>query len=216
MNLAQSFLRSAAEHASAPALFWGEHQISSTEVVDQSSRVAAALRAQFGVRPGDRVGLWLKNCPEFVSAVFGVLLADAVVVPINNFLKPDEVGFILNDAGVDVLFTDTELAVHSAELQSQRAGLKLMRVEEFAALPVGEEPAPQRAAHELAILIYTSGTTGHPKGAMLSNANLLHNVASCQRVLQSTDADRFVVMLPLFHSYMMCVGLMLPMLTGGR
>src|SRR6185436_19884380 len=42
-----------------------------------------------------------------------------------------------------------------------------------------------------------------------------HNVASCRQVLEATSKDRFVVMLPLFHSYMMCVGLMLPLLSGG-
>jgi len=73
----------------------------------------------------------------------------------------------------------------------------------------------RQQANDLAIIIYTSGTTGHPKGAMLSHSNLLHNVESCRQVLEATGEDRFVVILPLFHTYMMCVGLMLPMLTGG-
>src|SRR5439155_8917852 len=67
----------------------------------------------------------------------------------------------------------------------------------------------------LAVLIYTSGTTGRPKGAMLSHANLLHNVESCRIVLQTVEADRFAVLLPMFHSYMLTVGLLLPLLVGG-
>jgi long-chain acyl-CoA synthetase len=67
----------------------------------------------------------------------------------------------------------------------------------------------------LAVIIYTSGTTGRPKGAMLSHGNLLHNVESCRIVLQTVAADRFAVLLPLFHSYMLTVGLLLPLLVGG-
>ena len=65
------------------------------------------------------------------------------------------------------------------------------------------------------MIIYTSGTTGRPKGAMLSHGNLLHNVESCRIVLQTVAADRFAVLLPLFHSYMLTVGLLLPLLVGG-
>src|SRR5256886_15331708 len=66
-----------------------------------------------------------------------------------------------------------------------------------------------------ALPIYTSGTTGRPKGAMLSHGNLLHNIESCRIVLKAIEADRFAVLLPLFHSYMIMVGLLLPLIIGG-
>ena len=50
---------------------------------------------------------------------------------------------------------------------------------------------------------------------MLSNGNLLHNVESCRAVLRTMQDDRFVVLLPMFHSFMLCVGIMLPLLVGG-
>src|SRR5207244_4806573 len=68
---------------------------------------------------------------------------------------------------------------------------------------------------DLAVLIYTSGTTGRPKGAMLSHGNLLANVESCRQMLRAVEADRFVVLLPMFHSFMLCVGVLLPLLVGG-
>ena len=65
------------------------------------------------MQPGDRVGLWLKNRPEFIITVLGILHAGAVVVPINNFLKPDEVAFMLDDAGIELLVTEADLAAHA-------------------------------------------------------------------------------------------------------
>ena len=65
------------------------------------------------------------------------------------------------------------------------------------------------------LIIYTSGTTGRPKGAMLTHQNLLHNVESCRQVLKAVNHDRFVVLLPMFHSFMMTVGVLLPLMVGG-
>ena len=67
----------------------------------------------------------------------------------------------------------------------------------------------------LAFIIYTSGTTGHPKGAMLSHANLLANLESCRIVLEAVGEDRFAVLLPMFHSFMLTVGILLPLSVGG-
>ena len=67
-------------------------------------------------------------------SVFGILHTGAVVVPVNNFLKPAEVGYILNDGGIDVVITDAELRAHETELLAARPSLKFFQVEEFAAL----------------------------------------------------------------------------------
>jgi len=213
MNLARAFAASAESHRDKVALFWGEAEFTYATLLRQSYSVGSWLQ-QHRVRPGDRVGLWLKNRPEFVPAMFGILNAGAVVVPINNFLKPDEVGFILADAGIDCLIADEELAAHLPALEALRPQLALLKVEDFPSAPA--RPASSSAAEtDLAVIIYTSGTTGRPKGAMLSHGNLLHNVESCRRVLETVQADRFAVLLPLFHSYMFTVGLLLPLLVGG-
>src|SRR5262249_36407026 len=160
----------------------------------------------FGVKPGDRVGIWLKNCPEFMAAVYGILHAGAAVVPINNFLKPAEVVFLLNDAGIDVVISDAELGAHFVALSAARPQLKLFKVEDFAGLPAsGHEVSngSARGEKDLAVIIYTSGTTGKPKGAMLSHGNILHNVNSCRIVLATVEEDSMAVILPLFHTYMM-------------
>src|SRR5690349_3106794 len=110
MNLATAFSTSAEKFSQKAAVFWGEEEYSFEQLWTRSLAVAHHLQSRFVVEPGDRVGLWLKNCPEFVPALFGVFLAGGVVVPINNFLKPDEVNYILSDAGIDVLITDSSMA----------------------------------------------------------------------------------------------------------
>ncbi len=124
MNLATAFADCAEKHATKTAIFCGETEISYAALLAQSQTVAARLQSEFGVKPGDRVALWVKNCPEFVPAVFGILSAGGVVVPINNFLKPAEVSYILNDSGANVLITDAELAAHFEVLKAARPSLE--------------------------------------------------------------------------------------------
>src|SRR5262245_38069095 len=103
MNLASAFADSVKKRPRKTALFWGDREYSYSELWSQTLYVAECLQHHLGVKAGDRVGLWLKNCPEFIPSLLGILSAGGVAVPINNFLKTDEVLFILNDAGIDVL-----------------------------------------------------------------------------------------------------------------
>jgi long-chain acyl-CoA synthetase len=222
MNLACAFADSVKHCPEKVAVYWGDRHYSYRELWHQSLLVAQRLSQEFGVRRGDRVGLWLKNCPEFIPSFFGILQAGAVVVPINNFLKADEVNYIIADAEINLVITDAEMATHHRALHAARPHLRLLNVEEFANAPghlhatrTEHDKAHAQSGASLAVLIYTSGTTGKPKGAMLSHANLLHNVESCRIVLKTVDVDRFAVLLPLFHSYMLTVGMLLPLLVGG-
>ncbi|HVU08879.1 MAG TPA: long-chain fatty acid--CoA ligase [Verrucomicrobiae bacterium] len=215
MNLAIAFSDCARKHAQKTAIFYGDQEISYAELLTQSQKVAAQLQNHFGVKAGDRVAIWLKNCPEFAVSVFGILHANAVVVPINNFLKPAEVSYILNDGGIDVLISDAELSAHFSELMAARPQLKILKVEDFSTANVLATLNSTRTESDLAVIIYTSGTTGKPKGAMLSHGNLLHNVESCRLVLQAVPDDCLAVLLPLFHTYMMTVGIFLPFTFGG-
>ncbi len=221
MNISRAFQTSVEQNPKKIALFWGDSEYSYPDLLHLTHFVAHRLQQDFGVKLGDRVGLWLKNCPEFIPAMFGVLQAGAVVVPINNFFKPDEVNFILGDAGIDVLITDADLGTHQLALEAARPQLKLFKIEELPSpgqigtVAQVKVEIPQAKSSDLAVIIYTSGTTGRPKGAMLSHSNLLHNVESCRVVLKTVNTDRFAVLLPLFHSYMLTVGLLLPLLVGG-
>ncbi len=218
MNLATAFSNRVQKHPAKTAIYFGDKEISYGDLLARSQAIGAHLQNQLGVKPGDRVAIWLKNCPEFVESVFGILNAGGVIVPLNNFLKASEAGYILNDGGIDVLICDAELGAHFPELSALRPNLKMLKIEDFASLQAGGHDVGNglaRTEKDLAVIIYTSGTTGKPKGAMLSHGNLLHNVESCRVVLATVEDDCLAVILPLFHTYMMTVGIFLPFTVGG-
>ena len=218
MNLASAFTNSAAASLDKPAIYWGDTTVLYGNLLHQAQAVGHLLKEKFGVEPGARVGLLIRNRPEFIPAFFGALMAGAVVVPFNTFLKPDEIGYIINDAGVDVLLTERAMEETLAVLRDRLPDLRSWDVEHLEDLGQAKAdaaPLATRTTGDLAVIVYTSGTTGHPKGAMLTHGNLLHNVESCRKVLRIVDHDRFVLMLPMFHSFMLTVCILLPLLTGG-
>lgn len=210
------FLRQAQQHADKPAILWGESQVSYRQVAESAGRVAGHLATTNNIKPGDHVALWHHNSPDFVPAFYGILATGAVVVPINNFLKPAEIEHILRDANCKVLLADDSLFAGATEIQKRFPHLEIQRVGGLLSDPPQENvPVVERQPDDLAVIIYTSGTTGRSKGAMLSHGNLLHNVRSCEVVLEAVAGDRLAVMLPLFHSFMMTVGMILPLSVGG-
>jgi long-chain acyl-CoA synthetase len=221
MNLARAFADSAQRNPAKIALFWGDDEYSYGDLLAKSLHVAERLIREFGIKPGDRVGIWLKNCPEFVPALFGILQAGAVVVPINHFLKANEVHFILADGGIEVLIADDTMLEEIARLRADLSQLKILRAESITPVPLSESSFTIHDSKfsippsSLAVIIYTSGTTGRPKGAMLTHENLLANLESCRVVLEAVGEDRFVILLPMFHSFMLTVGILLPLYVGG-
>ena len=130
MNLFTAFARTAEAQPGKAAVYWGDDEHPYELLLAQSKWLALRLR-ELGVKPGDRVGLWLKNCPEFVPALFAVLACGAVVVPINNFLKPEEILHILDDSGIDLMLTEEVMKPHLPALTAQRPNLRYWFVEEF-------------------------------------------------------------------------------------
>jgi long-chain acyl-CoA synthetase len=189
-----------------------------------SDGIAAGLAAR-GIAPGDRVGLYCPNCPGFVVAYLGILKAGTAVVPINLMLNPQEVVFILADAGAKGLFFHACLADAAAQVRAELPDLEIaIRIDGEKAegdLPLESTTAADwqalavDPADHLAAILYTSGTTGRPKGAMLTHRNLTANAASIMAALQLLPGqDRILVVLPMFHAFAATVGMLTPLLYG--
>jgi long-chain acyl-CoA synthetase len=215
MNLFSAFEDIACKHSDKIAVFWGDDEYRYGELLDQAGWLAGRLQTQFGVRPGDRVAVWLANCPQFVSTLFGVWRAGGVVVMINHFLKPEEVQYLLNDSGTNVIVSESRFTEPQLQVAAGNPALRFLKIEEFPRQAIKTSSvAADRSESDLAALLYTSGTTGHPKGAMLTHGNFLHNVGSCLKCLEVEENDRIAVLLPQFHSFMFTVGTLLPTLKG--
>jgi len=165
-----------------------------------------------GVRPGDRVGIYLRKSVDAVASIFGILKAGAAYVPVDPGAPPARNAYILSDCTVKAVIIEEQFLERlSAEFADQHelptlfildgAGsgnyLKsaLDRVKpDGPALPGSFEPSPE----DLAYILYTSGSTGKPKGVMLSHQNALSFIDWCSQVFAPDESDRFSSHAP-FH-----------------
>lgn len=208
----------AARRPGAIALRWQDRSVTYAELDARVDAGTAALAA-LDVQPGDRVAIALGNSPAFVEAWHAVLRLGAVAVPAAHVLAPDELRHILHDSGSVAAIVTPAVA---DGLRSMRDVLPELRTIVVAGgvsgaadaqwrdllETAGEPVAHPRTRDDLAALVYTSGTTGRPRGAMLSNNNLVVNqdqsLAGRHRLEQD---DVVLVVLPLFHVYGLNVGL---------
>lgn len=190
------------------AVVAGPRRLTYRELDGLARRLAAALHAA-GVRRGQMVGLHLPNCPEFVAAYFAVVRLGATVVPVNPLYKPDELGYILNDAEAVGVVTAAPLAP-----LVRAAGGRAWPVEELLAAGGPEAPEPALDPGDVCACLYTSGTTGRPKGALLTHANLTFDVEACLAVLAVEQEERFLTAIPLFHAFGGTVCMLLPARLG--
>src|SRR5437868_3077137 len=108
MNIAQHVERAAKFFPEKPAILFEGAQLQYIDLNERANRLANALRAN-GVRRGDRVALYLPNIPQFAVCYCAVLKAGAVAVSINSIFKSEEVRYIVNDSGAQLLFTVSDL-----------------------------------------------------------------------------------------------------------
>lgn len=185
--------------------------------MDRLASVFAAFLAGKGIRRGDRLAILSCNCPEYIAAYFGIIRAGGVVLPVNNLLTHEEVNFILDDASVSVVFYDAECSNTVQKLmQRERETRTYVQLADVARQAPGAAPASAASGgpDEVCTILYTSGTTGRPKGALLTHRNIAANALAATEVIHVSSRDRFVVFLPLFHSFTYTVCVVLPLIQG--
>ena len=226
----RNFYEMLAHHAgrgpNRTALFLADGKLSYGRLLKKVDTLARFLEIS-GIGKGDRVAIFMQNSKEFVISLFAITKLGAVAVPVNTFLKSEEVAYILNDCGARMLMASAEQAKVVEPLWETTKIEKVVWEGEYEALDnknIGfDEIFDILHSHEkvelpdiddLAVIIYTSGTTGNPKGAMLSYRNIMHN---CEAIGQLTDfsrKDRFIVYLPMFHAFTLTVTVIMPLYYG--
>lgn len=198
LTLASNLAEPALRHPGRTAVILGSERVSYAELWEQARRYAAFFRSM-GIAPGDRVAILLLNTPDFPRAYYGALAAGAVVVPVHALLTAEEIAFILQDCDAKVLVCAPALAAYG------RAACEAAGVPFYEAVLPENAPLDQivlREAEDDAVVLYTSGTTGKPKGAVLSQNNLVMNcTVSAHDLFELTTEDVLLGALPLFHSF---------------
>ncbi|MCS7244341.1 MAG: AMP-binding protein [Candidatus Calescibacterium sp.] len=211
---------SASKFANKTAIIYKDQRWTFGELKDIVLSIARGLLFRTKIEPQDRVVLMLPNIPHFAFFYYAVNLLGGVVVPLNPLLKENEISYILSNCNPKLVVTmksDFDMF-----FKIMNRGIIIVD-EDRDDLPDGVWNLRQVIINEgnintfdsdPAVLMYTSGTTGFPKGAMLSNNNIISNVIGVEQVLDLSISDVFVAVLPLFHSFGQTSCLNLPFYLG--
>jgi len=190
-----------------------------TAVIDQNGAVTYEdLRTEaiskttqlLSENTGSHIGILLPNCKEFVTTFYGILMAGKVPVPLNYLLSPAQLSYVIQNAGIDTVFTNNLFKPHLGNQIRH-----ILSIEgKNSCTTVEENKITQGMEDDLAALLYTSGTNANPKGVMLSHRNFLSNLDGCIHAFHFTEKDVLLGVLPLFHTYALTTTLILPVNMG--
>ena len=194
------------------------------EVMQEADALGFALVHKFGVKPGDRVGIAMRNYPEWIISFAAILSIGAISVSLNAWWTEDELEYAINDSELSVLIADTE-RIERGSGPCARANVSMLgvRLDELAPLAPHVEhwhdvvtrgvamPEVEITPDMDATILYTSGTTGLPKGAVSTHGAVCQTVfaftagAAVQAARRGPGetgsglAPCFILIVPLFH-----------------
>ncbi|MEJ2619447.1 MAG: long-chain fatty acid--CoA ligase [Candidatus Thiodiazotropha sp.] len=201
------------------------------EMAQQVALWQTALKKE-SLKPGDRVALMMKNCKEWVTFDLAASGLGLVTVPLYINDRAENIGYILQDAGVRLLLLDNQQQWQALQqIRNQLAGLnRIITMDKVD--PMGLQPrlvhindwlpdlsdtqlkVYKQSGDSLATSVYTSGTTGRSKGVMLSHRNMLWDIESGVKIIDVFPTDTFLSFLPLSHTLERTVGYYLAMVAG--
>jgi len=197
-----------------------ETEISYLELNRDSNRMADTLQ-KTGVAKGDRVILFIQKSIMFVVAHLALQKIGAISVPLNPGFKPSEMEYLLGDAAPRFAFTEPE---NEAIIKALSPDLPRLVVDtrrpyakaDFFRYADADHPGIEIRPDDPGLIIYTSGTTGKPKGAVLTNKNLIHDASNIIRIWEISESDVLCHALPLFHVHGLCFALHTALLAGSH
>ena len=226
-NVAKLFDETARHHGDSPAVEAAGHEMTHAELRAASEAFAGGLRER-GFGPGDRLLLYLPNCPQYLIAALGAFRAGVVVSPVNPQYKVRELTYQLEDTDADLVLTHPALRGVVAETLAGTGrdppvvsvGDEDEREPQDVAFEAvrGEPHTVERDPNDVALLPYTSGTTGRPKGVKLTHRNFAAQLLSYLAGRNDDVADTAVkslLYLPLYHITGFTHVAMQPLVRGG-
>jgi acyl-CoA synthetase (AMP-forming)/AMP-acid ligase II len=192
------------------ALWFGDRSWTYADLDDVTCRIAAGL-SDAGVRAGERVALFMPNCPELVLGYFACFKIGAIAVPLNYRYRQAEARFALEHSGAATLIVHQSLSgeVTGLPLASMGIGRRYLsggegssafRAFDSLLAAEGNAPAPTFDEHQVAAILYTSGSTARPKGVTYSHSTLWHNCLIQSETFQFTPADVHLISTAACHA----------------
>ena len=206
-------------------LVYEDERWSFDQVMVHVDALAHALVHRYGIGPGDRVGIAMRNLPEWIVSFAAVVSVGAVSVSLNAWWTEHEMEYAIDDAGLSLLIADPE-RIERAHRPAHRRGVPMVvvRSDEIEPTPTGVDrygavvtpgdpmPVVEVAPDDDATILYTSGTTGFPKGAVSTHRGVVQALMAFWARASIENASKghvhlaeggvppcFILIVPLFH-----------------
>lgn len=219
MLITKGLLHAARTFPEKIAMIDGDKRFTYSQFAARTAKIKHSL-SHLGVKKGDRVAALLLNEYRYLEIIYGTTALGGIIVPINTRLSAEEISFILNDAGVEVLYVHPEFIGIISEIKQQVKGLRhvilavdegehvskefqndVLQYEELLRQQPEQSLSCEGVSEEtIAGLYYTGGTTGRSKGVMLTHKNIVMN-AYHSMIFYSVlkEDDVYLHAAPMFH-----------------
>ncbi|WP_029521542.1 fatty acid--CoA ligase [Persephonella sp. IF05-L8] len=226
-NFYQLIEKNAKKYGKKPAIFEDNLKITHSQLKHYVDSFARYLELSAGIQKGDHVAILMQNSKEFIIALLAITKLGAVAIPVNTFLKKNEIEYILDHSDSKLLITQEKFQKELTDIFQNTKVQKIIWAGEYKNfdqknLPFDEGLSmedyehiqPQGNLDDVAIMVYTSGTTGKPKGVMLTYKNIFSNLINVEELFKLSHKDRFIVYLPMFHTFTLTATVLLPLYVG--
>jgi len=201
---------------SAPALLSSSGVLWSHVELRSAIQYVQAILLEQGIKPGDRVAFAVRRGFEAAWAFLGII-SFTTAVPLDPELSDHEREFLLKDAGVRILITDSDVGGDAKRLSAENV-CPVISLPAVSSLQLSGDATPPSLMHEhseVALVLYTSGTTSDPKRVALTHAHLAASCRNIGNAIRFGPTDRCLNPMPLFHTHGLVAGLLAPLIHGG-
>ena len=197
-----------------------ESQMTYSSLQKISNRVANAL-IEMGLKKGERVILFMPKSVEQVTLYLGVQKVGAISVILNPGFKKDEMNYFLKDTDAKIVIVGKKEEALIRSIEEKRIVISIDTETPFTEEKLFSGTSSHlsemgASSQDPALLIYTSGTTGHPKGAILTQQNIIQDAKNILHIWEITERDVICHALPLFHVHGLCFALHTSLIAGAK
>ena len=190
---AHSLGRAAHYYGQRTALASGAERPTFRELHDRVAAIAAAL-SRHGFRAGDRLAMLLPNESDYLELVYACAWLGVIAVPVNTRLSIPEIDYLIADASPRGLIRHSSLPVPTV-----KPSWVLVLDQEPLEVQSDRHPEAIYDPEAILALVYTSGTTGHPKGVIVTHADVLANVDHLNYWMPYREGGVHLHAAPIFH-----------------